>query len=192
MEKENKLLKIIVALLSILIVIILVLAAYFILIKDDSGEVNNNQNNSQIGGENDNSQNNSQTGENSTGKIYIVRDGVAKLEKVPDNIVGKYVNNEFDEDYFVLNSDGTAEATWYSGCSSDCGDVKDYFEKNELTFKLTYNDDNSVTLELQPLDKIYEGMFKPYIGKKVNNVYYFEVTVPTPVANPGETKYIKK
>lgn len=114
------------------------------------------------------------------------------------NIVGKYVNDKFDGDYIELFADGTASAPIiFSGEHDE--NAKSFFTKDELTYKLTYGDD-IVYLELIPnesLDAVYKQWFGEdgqyyYVGKLVNGVYQFESVNGSPVATPGENKYIKK
>ena len=114
------------------------------------------------------------------------------------NIVGKYVNDKFDGDYIELFADGTAAAPIiFSGEHDE--NAKSFFTKDELTYKLTYGDD-IVYLELIPnesLDAVYKQWFGEdgqyyYVGKLVNGVYQFESVNGSPVATPGENKYIKK
>lgn len=114
------------------------------------------------------------------------------------NIAGKYVNDKFDGDYIELFADGTASAPIiFSGEHDE--NAKSFFTKDELTYKLTYGDD-IVYLELIPnesLDAVYKQWFGEdgqyyYVGKLVNGVYQFESVNGSPVATPGENKYIKK
>lgn len=128
--------------------------------------------------------------DNNANKIYVTRDGIRSLETIPQNLAGKYVNNTFSKDYFILNSDGTAEKSYIIGSSEDNG-MKDYFNNNELTFEIIYQN-NNMTIEFIPKDSKYKEWFSPLLGIKNNNQYYFEVTEPTVVATPGETKYIKE
>ena len=99
----------------------------------DNSEINenateNNKDNNEI----NNSNYNETSNQNTIGKINIKRDGVVSLEKVPTDIVGKYVYSE--NDYFILNSDGTAIAS------------NDSITYN-FTYQLTYNK-NQILVEL--------------------------------------------
>ena len=128
-------------------------------------------------------------------QIEVTRNGVTKKESVPKEIIGEYFNDKFDKDYFSLFADGGAEAFLYPDVSIS----KVYFVKDELTYKLNYVGDKAY-VELVPTDSLDE-MYKPrfgkdgsyyYVGKLINGEYVFEVVNPTPVATPGENKFIKK
>ncbi len=121
-----------------------------------------------------------------------------KKEDVQNNLVGKYVNNQYEGDYFILNADGTAEATIVFSGDHDEG-AKSYFTKDELTYTFYYSDD-AVMVELVPdesLDEVYKQWFGKegsyyYHGKLINGVYEFESINGSAVATPGSNKYVKK
>ena len=119
---NNKKFKITIIILTFLVI---GLSGYTVYDKVFLNDINENESNN-------NSNYNETSNQNTTGKINIKRDGVVSLEKVPTDIVGKYVYSE--NDYFILNSDGTAIAS------------NDSITYN-FTYQLTYNK-NQILVEL--------------------------------------------
>ena len=119
---NNKKFKITIIILTFLVI---GLSGYTVYDKVFLNDINENESNN-------NSNYNETSNQNTTGKINIKRDGVVSLEKVPTDIVGKYVYSE--NDYFILNSDGTAIAS---------NDSTTY----NFTYQLTYNK-NQILVEL--------------------------------------------
>lgn len=137
----------------------------------------------------------SDTMKNESGKIIVKRNGIAKLESVPSDIVGQYQNKSGD--YYKLNSDGTAEINSNTGCSGDCdsSDNPGLIKSNELTFQLSFVDDEHVIVEfyLNSKDHIYvPGGF--LFGDKWNGSYSFMLAYGTPTTNACEQgqKFEKK
>lgn len=168
----------------ILTLLVLGLVGYIVYDKVLLKENNSNVDNNFVNTNNNNTQ-------NSNGKIYIKRDGVISLEAVPTNIVGKYVNKVDKNDYFILNSDGTAIVSFPTG-------GRGYVAINDqVTFQLTYHPNSlsysdEVTVELYNKSGI--NPFSPMrIGMKDSNGNYkFTVTEPTPTANVGSYDFIKE
>ena len=189
---NNKNLKIIVLVLTI---IILGLTSYIIydkvISKDNGNIVDKTNNDNNIVDENNNNDNivdetnnNEIQNQDSSGKIYIKRNGVIALEEVPSDIVGKYVNKEAKDDYFILNSDGTAMVNYPTGGN-------EMVTNNELTFQLTYTNSDIVVLELytttgnQPYSPIRIG--RAHSSSPTSPAgYTFSTTEHTPTANLGE------
>lgn len=75
--------------------------------------------------------------EDTTGKIYIKRNGITTLEKVPTELVGKYVNSGESKDYFIINKDGTVDISSSSG-----GGPFYTYTGNEVELQITYIPDS--------------------------------------------------
>lgn len=165
----------------ILIIVVLGLMGY---IMYDKVLQDNNVDNSINNTPNENESNNKESlNQESKGKIYIKRDGVLTLEEVPTGIVGKYVNNEIKDDYFILDSDGTAVISFPSG---DRGTI---VTNQKLTYQLTYTK-YIVYLELYTS----EGAEPPspiMIGQPTQGGYSFAPTMMTPSAGAGRYVYDK-
>lgn len=116
--------------------------------------------------------------QDTTGKIYVKRDGVINLEEAPADIVGRYVRSSNEDDYFILKSDGTAIVGFVS---DDNGMV---VTNDKMTYQLTYNG-NFIVLELYtkegptPISPIFVGSTHISGGG-------FSTVIMTPSANPGE------
>ena len=127
------------------------------------------------------------TMKNESGKIIVKRNGIAKLESVPSDIVGKYQNKSGD--YYKLNSDGSAEINSNTGCSGDCdsSDNSSLIKSSELTFQLSFVDDEHIIVEfyLNSKDHMYvPGGF--LFGDKLNGSYRFMLADGTPATNACE------
>ena len=127
------------------------------------------------------------------GKIIVKRNGIAKLESVPSDIVGKYVNDAGD--YYKLNSDGTAEIYANTGCS-DCGSNDGLISAKEVSFQLSYvgsSDDQTVIVEFYLNSKSHTYVpGKAIYGFKWQGAYRFNVIDNTPTSTVGETIFDKK
>lgn len=177
---ESKTNKKIIILLVVFIILTLLFGGYIVYDKIVQKSNNNNPNIDQ-------SLTNETNNENTSKKIYIKRDGIVNLENVPNNIIGKYVNKDSKDDYFILNSDGTAIVSFPSG---DKGTI---ITNDKITFQLTYYQGtfNPVILEFYT-----ESGTSPYspirIGNKYEENYVFSVTESSPTANIGTFIYEKQ
>lgn len=167
----------------VLVILVLGLTGYIVydkvlLTQNNNENINDINNNESINNTNANGTLNQDT----KGKIYIKRNGIIALEEIPADIVGKYVHSENKDDYFILNSDGTAMVNFQSG---DNGIV---VTNDQLTYQLTYNE-NIIVLELytnagpKPFNLIMMGDQHISDGG-------FATTRTTPSANIG-TVYTK-
>ncbi len=129
---------------------------------------------------------------NSNGKIVITRNGIAKLESVPSDIVGKYVNDAGD--YYMLNNDGTAEI--YANCGGDCAPNEPLITSKEASFQLSYvgsENDQTVIVEFYLNSNTHSHIPGTAIyGYKWEGSYSFEVISNTPTSTVGETRFAKK
>ena len=126
------------------------------------------------------------------GKIIVKRNGIAKLESVPSDIVGKYVNDAGD--YYKLNSDGTAEI--YAACGGECDPNEPLISSKEVSFQLSYvgsSDDQYVIVEfyLNSKNHTYVPGVAIY-GSKWEGAYRFYVISNTPTSTVGDTIFDKK
>lgn len=162
---NNKNSKIIIIVLTLLVIGLSSFIVYDKVFSNDNQNINNNET------ESTNKENLSQ---DTTGKIYIKRDGIIALEEVPNDIVGKYANSE--DDYFILNSDGTAMAI---------NNQRTY----QFTYQLTYNQDQFI-LELYS-DNSNEFYYSAFMyGKKHIAGSGATAILMTPSSNPDKL-YIK-
>ena len=126
------------------------------------------------------------------GKIIVKRNGIAKLESVPSDIVGKYVNDAGD--YYKLNSDGTAEI--FAACGGECDPNEPLISSKEVSFQLSYvgsSDDQYVIVEfyLNSKNHAYVPGVAIY-GQKWEGAYRFYVISNTPTSTVGDTIFDKK
>lgn len=135
----------------------------------------------------------SDTMKNENGKIVIKRNGVAKLENVPSDVVGKYQNDAGD--YYKLNQDGTAEIYASTGCS-DCESDTGLISSSELSYQLDYvgsGDDETVIVEFYLNSENHKYVpGKAIYGFKWQGAYRFNVIENTPTSTVGETIFDKK
>lgn len=134
----------------------------------------------------------SDTMKNESSKIVIKRNGVAKLESVPADIVGKYQNDAGD--YYKLNQDGTAEIYANTGC--DCGADTELISSSELSYQLDYvgsGNDETVIVEFYLNSENHTYVpGKAIYGSKWQGAYTFNVIENTPTSTVGETTFHKK
>jgi len=131
--------------------------------------------------------------EDTTGKIYIKRNGITTLEEVPTELVGKYVNSNSSEDYFTINADGTVSLSVPSG-----GGPSYIYTENEVELQLTYIPNSSfgeIILEFyDKTDSNNKQLISPFIYGEKNNEgkYRFATLTHTPSANALEYVYEKQ
>ena len=196
MEEKNNGKGIVIAILSVLLVISILYIGYDKLFKKETSTVDNSMTSSNVTNDtksNSNTEKNdeSQANVDTTGKIYVKRNGIINLETVPSNLVGTYATQ--CGSYFTINSDGTIYAIEGTG---DGG--KDIYDKSNTTFQITYIP-NSEKMDKDILLEIYTTtsngwIFSPFrIGHKDNNGNYsFASLENTPCVNAYEFSYIKK
>ena len=136
-----------------------------------------------------------ETLKNRDGKIVVKRNGVATLETVPSDIVGKYQHEIGD--YYKLNSDGTAEIGYNPG-----GGPFDVIKSDELTYQLTIipggaTDGSLDTVIVDFALNSKTHMYVPgdyLVGNRVSGEYSFMIATETPTAHAydQESKFEKK
>ena len=171
--RNNKTLVIVMAIFSLVVIGMLGYKLFF------SDSKDNNQG-KECNCSNCGSSNNGQNSlSNTSGKIVVKRKGVAKLESVPIDVIGKYENNVGD--YYKLNSDGTAEINVNGGCS-DC--TSDVIKSSEATFQLSYVDDERLIVEFYINSSTHASVPGGFLfGDKSSGKYRFMVTDNTPSSN---------
>ena len=128
-----------------------------------------------------------------TGKIYVKRNGISNLENVPDDLVGTYEDKSGS--YFKINGDGTIYILEGNGDSDDHGG-KSIYDQDNCSFQITYIPNSStgdIILEIYTMTN--NGWLpSPFrLGKKDNNgKYSFATLENTPGVNAYEFSYIKK
>ena len=186
--EQNKNKNLIIGVMACIIVLLIAALVYFIFIKKDDSTSKDcvcpTCNNNSSG---------SDTMKNDNGKIVIKRNGVAKLENVPSDVVGKYQNDAGD--YYKLNQDGTAEIYANNGCS-DCGSDTGLISSSELSYQLDYvgsGDDETVIVEFYLNSENHKYVpGKAIYGFKWQGAYRFNVIDNTPTSTVGETIFDKK
>ena len=127
-----------------------------------------------------------------TGKIYIKRNGIMSLENVPSDLVGTYSNNAGGT--FTINSDGTIKITESNGDGND-HNGQSIYDKINSSFQITYipNGEGDIILEIytKANNGWLPGTFR--LGQKDNDGNYsFALFENTPSANAYEFVYTKK
>ena len=197
MEEKNNRNGIIIAILSVLLVIFVLYIGYDKLLKKETSNINNpataNSSTTSDSSVKTNTEKNEekQTNMDTTGKIYVKRNGVTNLEKVPSDLVGTYENKSGG--YFTINSDGTLYILEYNGDSDD-HNGKSIYDKNNSSFQVTYIP-NTEDIILEIYTKTNNGWLpSPFrLGRKdSSNNYSFALLENTPSVNANEFSYVKK
>lgn len=171
MEKQNNN-KGVIALLIVIIVILLALCVLFATgtISFNSNKVNDNDTNENINDNSDDQLNN---------KNNINLDNI--MYDYNDKILGKYVNKNNKDDYFILYSDGKADMSYPSG------DRGTYVKKEKINYGITYNE-SVVILNFYDLSET-ESPIK--IGLLNDSSYVFAHTTTTAANGALRFDYIK-
>ena len=181
MEKERKSNKGLIGIIVILVVIIIALTTIIIMDKLDDNENKTSNDNTNVT-ENNNIKDNDNTVTDNN-KENEVSENKEESIKIPNNLVGKYVNKNNKDDYFILKSDGTAQLSFITG------DGNRPIATNEVAkFKILYLSEYEIIIEF------YNGTipFSPIkIGNTSNNGFIFADTQTGPGNNAFEFVYQK-
>lgn len=170
MEKERKSNKGLIGLIIILVIIVIALTTIIVMDK-----LNNNDKNNKV------TDNTTNVTENN-----IKDDDTVKKDesiKIPNNLVGKYVNKNDKADYFILKSDGTAEIAFATGDGN-----RPIATNEDAKFKILYLSEAEIIIEF------YNGTipFSPIkIGNISDNGFIFADTQTGPENNAFEFVYQK-
>ena len=180
-SKNNK------GVIALLIVIIVILSALCVLfatgtISFKSNDVDNNKTNQNV---TDNNNVETNDDENIVNNNQDNNENNINLDNIKydynDNILGKYVNKNNQEDYFILYSDGKADMSYPSG------DRGTYVKKEKINYGITYNE-SIVILNFYELTEP-ESPIK--IGILTDSGYMFAHTTTTAANGALMFDYVK-